>query len=73
MSAWRVDCLAELKSSSIIMPISLETPQNNDTKNGSPEQGNLLKDIVIWVVRREDIQPNKRVFTDVLFSVTRFL
>ena len=31
--AWREDRLAELKSPPIIMPIALETPQNN-TKHG---------------------------------------
>ena len=33
-----------------------------------PSQGNLSKGIVIWVVRREGIEPIKRVFTYVLFS-----
>ena len=33
------------------------------------DQGNLLKNIVIWTVRREGIEPIKRVFTFVLFSV----
>ena len=32
-------------------------------------QGNLLKGIVIWFVRRESIEPIKRVFSNVLFSV----
>jgi hypothetical protein len=37
------------------------------------DQGNLLKDIVIWFVRREGIEPIKSVFSYVLFSVTHFL
>ena len=36
-------------------------------------EGNLSKGIVIWAVRREGIEPIKRVFTNDLFSVTLFL
>ena len=34
--------------------------------------GNLLKGIVIWTVRKDGIEPIKRVLTYVLFSVTHF-
>ena len=37
-----------------------------------PDQGNLLKGIVIWTVRREGIEPIKRVLAYLLFSVTLF-
>ena len=36
-------------------------------------QGNLSKGIDKKTVRREDIEPIKRVFTFVIFSVTHFL
>ena len=36
-------------------------------------QGNLLKGIVIWFVRREGIESIKRASSLLLFSVTRFL
>ena len=35
-------------------------------------QGNLLKGIVIWFVRREGREPVKSVTSLLLFSVTRF-
>ena len=41
-------------------------------KLASPPQGNLLKGIFIWFVRREGIKPMKKVFSLLLFSVTRF-
>ena len=37
------------------------------------EQGNLLKGIDNKTVRRLEIEPIRRVFTYVLFSVTHFL
>ena len=47
-----------------------ETPE---VKTYTHQQGTLLKGIVIWMVRKEGIEPIIRVFTYVLFSVTRFL
>ena len=46
-----------------------ETPE---VKTYTHEQGDLLNGIVIWMVRKEDIEPIIRVFTYVLFSVTDF-
>ena len=34
----------------------------------NPDQGNLLKSLVIWFVRREGIEPNKRIFSYALIS-----
>ena len=47
-----------------------ETPE---VKTYTHEQGNLLKCIVIWMVRKDGIEPIKRAFIYVLFSVTHFL
>ena len=48
-------------------------PQQNQMApsswNSHPGQGNILKGFVMWVVRRESIEPIKRVFTYVLFSL----
>ena len=41
--------------------------------NNDQNQGNLLKGIVIWFIRREGIEPIKRVSFLLLFSVTCFL
>ena len=34
----------------------------------NPDQGNLLKSLVIWFVRREGIEPIKRIFSYALLS-----
>jgi hypothetical protein len=37
------------------------------------DQSNLLKGTVIWTVRRQGLEPIRRVFVYILFSVTHFL
>ena len=53
-----------------LTPIIVQIPMI--LRNGT-EQGNLLKGIVSWFIRREGIEPIKRAFTYVLFSVTHSL
>ena len=56
--------------------VKIEDPDNKDDffdDNNHEDQGNLLKGIDKKIVKQEGIEPIKRVFTYVLFSVTHFL
>ena len=53
--------------------LSSNEPSNLDDISKTFYQGNLLKVTVIWTVRGKRLEPIRRVFVYILFSITHLL